>query len=71
MGQALSAARQDRVNLLSPAWFGRAQSSYEKARTGMEKGSQLNAILENIATGEAQLGQARIYADRSRKTLAS
>ena len=70
LGQALSAARQDQVNLLSPAWFGRAQSSYEKARSGMEKGSQLNAILENIATGEAQLGQARIYADRSRKTLA-
>jgi OOP family OmpA-OmpF porin len=68
--QEIAAARTAHVDLLSPTWFAMAQASYQKAKTGIEKGTQLSGILENIATGQAQLQQARQYADKSAKVLA-
>ena len=68
--QEIASARQAHVDQLSPTWFALAQASYQKARTGIEKGTQLSGILENIATGQAQLKQARLYADKSAKVLA-
>lgn len=69
LGQGLSTARQNRVDIYSPTWFGSAQASYDKAKKGIDQGTELSAILENIATGQAQLQQAQIYADKSRKAL--
>ncbi len=69
LGQALSAARQDRVDQFSPAWFALAQASYVKAKEGIDKGTSLSDILENLATGQAQLQQAHIYADKSQAVL--
>ncbi len=70
LGQDISAAQARRADLFSPTWFALAQSSYEKARAGIDKGTQLSAILENIAAGQAQLRQARLFADKSRNALA-
>ena len=69
LGQGLLEARQDRVDLLSPTWFSAAQLSYTKAKQGIEKGTELASILENIATGQAQLEQARNNTDRFKSTL--
>lgn len=70
LGQALAAARKDRVDQFSPTWFASAQTSYAKARQGIDKGTELSGILENIATGQAQIQQARIYAGKSQAALA-
>jgi len=69
LGQALSAARQDRVDTFSPTWFALAQASYAKAKQGIEQGTNLSDILENLATGQAQLQQAHIYADKTQAVL--
>lgn len=70
LGQALSAAKQDRVDLYSPTWFALSQASYNKAKAGIDQGTRLSDILENLATGQAQLQQARIFADKSQAVLA-
>ncbi|MGD9223257.1 MAG: hypothetical protein PVH22_08430, partial [Desulfobacteraceae bacterium] len=67
--QDLTAARQDRVNLLSPNWYQDAEDSYAKAKAGLDKGADLSAILNHIATGKAQLSQAVIFAGKSDKHL--
>jgi len=70
LGQGLTAAKQDRVDQFSPTWFALAQVSYEKAKQGIDKGTELSGILENLATGQAQLQQAQIYAAKSQAALA-
>jgi OOP family OmpA-OmpF porin len=69
LGQGLAAARQNRADLFSPTWFAAAQMSYTKAKLGIEKGTELAGILENIATGQAQLQQALKNADRFKSSL--
>ncbi len=70
LGQGLTAAKQDRVDQFSPTWFDLAQVSYEKAKQGIDKGTELSGILENLATGQAQLQQAQKYAAKSQAALA-
>lgn len=70
LGQDLDKAKRERVNLLSPQWFADAQSSYQLAKTGLSKGTQLSSISENIALGRAQLSQAIIFKNKSSKRLA-
>jgi OOP family OmpA-OmpF porin len=70
LGQGLSAAKQNRVDLYAPTWFALARTSYEKAKQGIDKGTELSGILENLATGQAQLQQAQIYAEKSQAALA-
>ena len=40
--QGLTAARKDRVKLLSPNWYQDAEDSYAKAKAGLDKGSDLS-----------------------------
>ena len=68
--QELIAAREERVDLLSPNWYRDAEDSYAAARAGLDKGSQLSGILHQIATAKAQLAQAIIFTDKSNKHLA-
>ncbi len=70
LGQALAEAKAERVDILAPTWFAQAQASHDKARIGLDQGTALAGILENLATGDAQLKQARKFADRSRSDLA-
>ena len=67
--QELAAAGKEQVDVLSPTWFAKARMSHAKARTGLKKGIELNAILDHIATGNAQLKQALTFALRSNAQL--
>jgi outer membrane protein OmpA-like peptidoglycan-associated protein len=70
LGSELSEARGRDVNVLAPAWFEKAQESYLDAKKGLEGGKALSAVINNIATAEAQLERARTLSDLSRDTLA-
>lgn len=65
----LASAKEKQVDALSPTWFSRAQASYAKSRDGLKAGTNLSAILDNIALGNAQLMQAQKYAENSRYHL--
>jgi outer membrane protein OmpA-like peptidoglycan-associated protein len=65
----IALARKNQINVLAPTWFERAESSLKAAKKGLEKGDLLSEILENIATGRAQLGRATEFAKMSQTTL--
>ncbi len=65
----IAMARKNQINVLAPTWFERAESSLNAAKKGLEKGDQLSEILDNIATGRAQLRQAQEIAKVSHTTL--
>ncbi len=71
LAKELAAAKEDQVNMLSPTWYAQAQASHKKAQDGLKKGTDLSAILENIALGDAQLQQAQNYAKNARSHLKS
>jgi OmpA-OmpF porin, OOP family len=70
LGKGLLAAKEKRVDVFSPTWYAEAQASYNKARQGIDRGTELSGILKNIATGQAQLDQAQRHADRFQSSLA-
>ena len=65
----IAMAYRNHLNVLAPTWFGRANSSLNEAKKGLEQGDQLSKILDNIATGRAQLERAEEIAKVSRTTL--
>jgi outer membrane protein OmpA-like peptidoglycan-associated protein len=65
----LANARRDQVNMLSPTWFARAESSLKAAQQGLADGDKLNEIYENIALCRAQLMTARDKSQLSRTIL--
>ncbi|MBT8332772.1 MAG: OmpA family protein [Deltaproteobacteria bacterium] len=65
----IAMARKNQINVLAPTWFERADSSLNAAKKGLEKGDQLSEILDNIATGRAQLRRAEEIAKVSHTTL--
>jgi OOP family OmpA-OmpF porin len=70
LSKEIAEARTDQVDVLSPTWFKKAQSSCKDAREGLKRGDMLSGILENIARGRAELEQAEVVAARSRDQLA-
>jgi len=65
----IALGRKNQLNVLSPTWFRKAEESLNVAKKGLEKGDQLSEILENIATGNAQLERAKEIARVSQTTL--
>jgi outer membrane protein OmpA-like peptidoglycan-associated protein len=65
----IALARKNQINVLAPTWFERAESSLKAAKKGLDKGDQLSEILDNIATGRAQLVRATEIAKVSQATL--
>ncbi len=65
----ITLARKDQINVLAPTWFERAESSHKAAKKGLEQGDQLSEILDNIATGRAQLRRAEEIAKVSQTML--
>ena len=65
----IALARKNQINVLAPTWFERAESSLKAAKKGLDKGDQLSEILDNIATGRAQLLRAEEIAKVSKTTL--
>lgn len=66
----LSDAKESRVDLFSPSWFNLARASFIKAKTGLDKGTELKGIMSNIANGRAQLVQASSTAKKTERLLA-
>ena len=65
----MALAYKNQLNVLAPTWFGRANTSLNAAKKGLQEGDQLSKILENIATGRAQLVRAEEIAKVSTTTL--
>src|SRR5210317_1527418 len=65
----IALAYKSQFNVLAPTWFGRADSSLNAAKKGLEEGDQLSKILDDIATGRAQLVRAEEIAKVSKTTL--
>ena len=65
----IALARKNKLNVLAPTWFERAESSFNAAKKGLEKGDQLSEIFDNIAIGRAQLRRAREIAKISQTML--
>ena len=65
----IAMARKNQVNVLAPTWFKKADNSLNAAKEGLEEGGLLAEILENVATGQAQLQRAEEIAKTSRTTI--
>ena len=65
----IALARKNQINVLAPTWFKRADASLKTAKQDLEKGGELSKILDNIATGRAQLRRAEEIAKVSQTTL--
>ena len=55
----LNQARQEQIDVLSPRSFAKAEASFNEAKSGAEKGTQLSSILENITASREYLNDAR------------
>src|SRR3972149_4709637 len=55
----IGTARKDRVNVLSPTWFARAETSLGEAKKGLARGEPLSGILQDVAYGRAGLKRAK------------
>lgn len=69
LDNALSNARKNQVNVLSPTWFEKAEGSFSVAKETLESGGEISKIIENVALGQAQIKRALEIADRSRRQL--
>jgi OOP family OmpA-OmpF porin len=69
LDNALSNARNNQVNVLSPTWFGNAEGSFSKAKGALDSGGEITRIAESVALGEAQLKRAEEIAELSRTAL--
>jgi len=65
----IALARKNQINVLAPTWFKKADASLKTAKQDLEKGGELSEILDNIATGRAQLHRAEEIAKVSQTTL--
>lgn len=65
----LAEAKAQKVDVLSPTWYARAQATYAKAKAALKQGGNLSGILDNIALSNAQLMQAQKYAESSSQRL--
>ncbi|MDX1709357.1 MAG: OmpA family protein [Desulfobacterales bacterium] len=65
----IALARNEKINVLAPTWFTKAESSLNEAKRLLEEGAELSKIFENIATGQAQLNRAEEIAKVSKATL--
>jgi outer membrane protein OmpA-like peptidoglycan-associated protein len=50
--------RKNQLDVMAPAWFGKAETSLNEARKGLEQGDELSEIFEKVADGRAQLRRA-------------
>jgi outer membrane protein OmpA-like peptidoglycan-associated protein len=62
-------ARKNQVNVLAPIWFAKAETSLNDAKKVLNRGGELSEILEEIASGRAELKNAEEMARLARTTL--
>ena len=66
----LATAYNNQVNVLSPTWFAKAESSLNQAKKLLDQGEELSKVLDNIAEGKAQLQKAEEVTRVTRTTMA-
>jgi len=66
----IALARNEKINILAPTWFAKAESSLTEAKRLLEEGAELSKIFDSIATGRAELQRAQKTAEVSKATLA-
>lgn len=66
---ALSTARQQQLNVLTPTWFGKAEESLREARQSLQGGAGVADVLQKVAQGRAQLVRAEEAEKVVRMTL--
>lgn len=65
----IARARNDRINVLAPTWFAKAESSLKEAKRLLDEGAQLAKIFDAVATGRAEIRRAKEIAVVSHATL--
>ena len=66
----IALARNERINVLAPTWFAKAESSLNEAKKLLDEGAELAKIFDDVAIGRAQLRRAKEIAAVSKATLA-
>ncbi|WP_020676342.1 OmpA family protein [Geopsychrobacter electrodiphilus] len=61
LNEAILAARQNQLDMLSPHWFAQAGLALERARKGISLGEGSQKVLGNIAYAKTYLGKAEDY----------
>ena len=69
LGGHIADARKHQLNVLSPAWYAKAEGSYLKAKNDLEKGRELSEIREYVNEAKNQLQKAKEMAKISSATL--
>ena len=70
LDKEIAMARNEKINVLSPTWFAKAESSLNEAKKHLQEGAELSKIFDEIATGRAELNRAQKIAEVSKVTLA-
>lgn len=65
----ITTARKNKINVLSPTRFARAEKSLTEARTSLERGDEISNIFRRVAEGRAQLNEAEDMAQIAQTTL--
>ncbi|NIS68672.1 MAG: OmpA family protein [Proteobacteria bacterium] len=65
----VSNARKNQINVLSPTWFAKAETSLKEAKELLDRGGELSKVSKKIADGRAQLGRAEEMAKLARTAL--
>ena len=65
----IATARQNQVHVLSPNWFSQAEASFIKAKKGIDTGTEITQILENVVESEKALQHAEEASKLSRTML--
>ena len=65
----ITTARNNQLNVLSPGWFSKAETSLARAKKALSKGDEISEIMENVTKGRAQLKTAEEMAQVARTTL--
>jgi len=65
----IAKARKNRLNVLSPTWFGKAETSLFEAKKGLKSGDKPSEILQKVNYGRAQLQRAEDMGKRVRTAL--
>jgi OOP family OmpA-OmpF porin len=65
----ITTARKNQLNVLSPDWFSKAETSLARAKKALSKGDEISEIMENVTKGRAQLKTANEMAQVARTTL--
>ena len=69
LDRAISDARINQLNILSPAWFKKAEKAYFEAKEALNGGKEIADIKENVILARTHLRQAEDIATVSRTTL--